>query len=117
MHGVWYDEFEYSRYFDNTDELPINHYYSIDDTLFDTSRAPLPPAYGNCHRSFVLDFVGRRTLLPGPYGDVGDVVVVDQVIAVRELPPGPGFLLKKNPRQDPRYGLSTPNCVGGQRQH
>ena len=117
MHGVWYDEFEYSRYFDGADKLPENHHYSTDDTLFDVDPVSLPPVYGNCHRSFVIDFVGRHTLLPGPYGDVGDIVIVDKVIAMRELPPGPGILLKKSSRQDPRYGLSTPSCAGGQRQH
>ena len=117
MHGVWYDEFEYSRYFDGADKLPENHYYSTDDTLFDVDPVSLPPVYGNCHRSFVIDFVGRHTLLPGPYGDVGDIVIVDKVIAMRELQPSPSFLLKKSSRQDPLYGLSTPSCAGGQRQH
>jgi hypothetical protein len=118
MHGVWYDEFEYDRYFAQADSLPNNHRYSFDDTLLNIKYSMRPYGIeGNCHRSFVIDFLGRRTLAPGPYGDSRDIVVVDKVIAMRELPPAPGFLLKHSPREDPRYGGPSPNCVNVRRQN
>ncbi|WP_420142887.1 hypothetical protein [Sphingomonas sp.] len=96
MRGVWLDEFEGSRFFedvDHPDQVIAALRHERDAKLWPfgewlgwgKAREPETPPRS---RMVLIDFVGRRTAVPGSYGHGGgsrSEVLVDKVLSARVI--------------------------------
>lgn len=87
--GIWEDYFEGQQFCaagthcSNDFDRPL-----VWITFADGVR---PTADMPTERSYVVEFIGRRTLLPGPHGHFGvfkHEIVVDRLISISPAPPG-----------------------------
>ena len=96
MHGVWYTGFEESGFVPNVGSVPLVREISVHihnpefDTLLEIdANAALrrigQPSTDPCTRAVAIEFIGRRSVKPGPYyaSDDGHAVVVDRLLSAR----------------------------------
>jgi hypothetical protein len=95
MRGVWLDEFEGSRFLPVGPE-PAKIGMDELDIWLDVHKNRVPGLFDRDpdlgFRVLEIEFIGRQTRFPGRYGHMGmseHQVVVERLIAARELPPGP----------------------------
>jgi len=98
FHGIWLDEFEGSRFFENArdaDSVKAQMRRSLNDPTVPSEWLDWPingktirPRNLRESRLVALEFIGRRTAYPGRYGHMGvarSEVVVDRIILARTI--------------------------------
>jgi hypothetical protein len=89
--GLWRDDFEGQRFC----PAPAREcsYASRGDQVWISFKPGTRPRQGSATgKTFLIDFVGRRTLLPGHHGHMGvfaHEIVVDKLLSISRLGAGP----------------------------
>lgn len=90
FHGVWSVEFEMSNF---TFPGRLDCHRARDRSCIAIAGEALPwPGRWACSREYEVEFIGRRSLLPGPYlhgGVPGYRIAVDRLISAKRLPDPP----------------------------
>jgi hypothetical protein len=82
MRGVWIDEFEGSEFFEGATSRSAVSLKNNDQTWLELEN------HRPTGRAYFMDFIGRKTLVPGHYGHMGgsrNLVLINRVISVRPI--------------------------------
>jgi hypothetical protein len=87
MRGLWSTHFEESQFIDTADPVPKNsNEFTANKTWLEVISSRLPEQLNS--GDYEIEFVGRKTTVPGRYGQMGEskhLVVVDRLISIRPV--------------------------------
>ena len=87
MRGLWSVHWEESQFIDPSDPVPKDaDEFAANKTWLEVLSSRLPRRVDS--GDYEIEFVGRKTTVPGRYGQMGeskDLVVVDKLISIRPV--------------------------------